>query len=189
MAAWSVDDDGFLQANRSGSILMNKVMNDLWNNPSVGLNKLVEGTTDPTNFDPTVDYLALLPIGQTLSVLEFNTTRLQAPPKTEDPLHPWLSRNGRTYVWAYGLSSRTGELGAVVAIIGAAVTVVQFFLGLVNRTRYRSPTQLLVAALEHKPTGEFAEAAHDEKQMARVRFHVRDELDNAYKLSFYRPER
>lgn len=64
----------------------------------------------------------------------------------------------------------------------------QVVLGLFDRRRYRSPTQLIVAALEHSPKGEFEGKQHDEKAMARVRFHIKDDGDHTGKFSFYEPD-
>lgn len=56
---------------------------------------------------------------------------------------------------------------------------------LVDRRRYSSPTQLLVAALEHSPQGGFEGREHDEATMAKVWFHaLGDKHRSAGKFSF-----
>jgi hypothetical protein len=135
--------------------------------------------------DFKIDYVSFLPIMHTLSMIDHSTTPVPEGTKTTDEDHPVLVRNGRMYVWAYGLGSRTSYLGAAVAIAGVLVVVWQFFLGFIDRRRYRSPTQLVVAALEHCPRGEFEGKQHDEKAMARVRFHIKDDGSHTGKFSFY----
>ena len=53
-----------------------------------------------------------------------------------------------------------------------------------DRRRHKSPTQLLVAALEHFPANEFKKVEHDEAEVARVRFRVQATMANAGKFSF-----
>lgn len=129
--------------------------------------------------------ILFLPIMQTLSVVEYNTTISSDPAKAGSNTNPWLYRTANMYVWAFGMGSRTSYLGVVVAIAGVLVVLVQFVLGLVDRRRYRSVTQLLVAALEHSPQGEFDGQEHNEKEMARVRFHIQDATDNAGKFHYH----
>lgn len=114
---------------------------------------------------------------QTLSLIDYTTTEATGPinSRIEEKAHPYLRRNAKMWVWAYGMTSRTAIMGATVAIAGVLIVLIQFVLGFVDRRRYRSATQLLVAALEHAPQGEFngMEHAHDEEGVARVRFNVR----------------
>lgn len=85
------------------------------------------------------------------------------------------------------MGSRTSYLGASVGLLGCAVVLAQVILGFVDRRRYRSPTQLLVAALEHAPRGEFEGKGHNEVAMAGVRFHIQDDGNHLGKFSFYEP--
>ena len=121
-------------------------------------------------------------------MIDHSTVFVPQGAKSTNPERPILTRNGRMYVWAYGLGSRTSYLGTVVALAGALIVVWQFVLGFVDRRRYRSPTQLVVAALEHSPRGEFEGKQHDEKEMARVRFHIKDDSGHTGKYSFYEPQ-
>lgn len=189
LAAWSVDNGGSLPANRSTTIMLLRVMQDLLDG------SLYDDDTMPTTEDTNYEYGAVtyLPILQTLSMIEYETTNTTIVGKITKAMtdgrrqQPVLYRNANMYVWAYGMSSRTAYLGVLVALLGSLVVLTQFFMGLVYRRRYRSPTQLLVAALEHAPKGEFDGREHDEEEMARVRFHVRDAAHTAGKFSFYSP--
>jgi hypothetical protein len=179
LAGWSVGHGGTLLANRTTTNLLLDVMSGLLANPDEGS---ALGLGDG---DFKIDYVSFLPIMHTLSMIDHSTTPVPEGTRTTDEDRPVLLRNGRMYVWAYGLGSRTSYLGAAVAIAGALVVVWQFFLGFIDRRRYRSPTQLVVAALEHSPRGEFEGKQHDEKAMARVRFHIKDDSSHTGKFSFY----
>ncbi len=174
LAAWSVGPDGVTARNRTSTILLQQVMqyqlaanaSTLW---QPGYNQ---------------DYIALLPVLQMLSLVDHSTTPT-ALTESKDPDHPILQRWAHMYVWSYGVTSRTAELGVAVAILGCLVVAWQVILGIVDRRRYRSPTQLIVAALEHSPRGEFEGKGHNEVEMARVRFHIKDNDAQAGKFSFY----
>ena len=178
LTGWSVGEGGSLFANRTSTNLlldvMGRLLADPYDNVQIGL---AEG-------DYKIDYLSFLPVMQTLSLIDHSTVGTSQTHIT-DHAHPLLQRNAQMYVWAYSLGSRTSYLGAAVAIAGALVVLWQFVLGFFDRRRYRSPTQLLVACLEHCPRGEFAGKDHDEKEMARVRFHIRDDVSRVGKYSFY----
>jgi len=129
-----------------------------------------------------------LPVIQALSLIDFTTNAVPpgtSPATVTDSEHPLLYRNARLYVWAYGLSSRTSKMGATVAILGIIVVLVQFVLGFTDRRQYRSPVQLLIAALEHVPTGRFSGLEDDEAKALNVRFQVMDEEHTAGKLKFH----
>ena len=181
LAGWSVGPGGSLQSNRTTTNLLVDVMSRLLEPPYLGAYMGM-----PRDFK--IDLVSFLPIMHTLSMIDHSTTFVPQGARTTNEDRPILTRNGRMYVWAYGLGSRTSYLGAAVAIAGALVVVWQFFLGFADRRRYRSPTQLVVAALEHSPRGEFEGKQHDEKAMARVRFHIKDDSGHTGKYSFYEPE-
>ncbi|KAK5127514.1 hypothetical protein LTR85_006853 [Meristemomyces frigidus] len=187
LAAWSADNGGTLASNRSATILLHKIMQDVLDQTLAN--------SDETNavyyMDAEYQAVTALPVLETLSMIEYMTRNTMAKKITkamiDDPNTPVLYRNANMYVWAYGMSSRTAYLGVLVAILGCMVVLTQFVLGLVSRRRYRSPTQLLVAALEHAPKGEFDGREHDEAEMARVRFHIQDAAHTAGKFSFHPP--
>ncbi|KAK5745153.1 hypothetical protein LTR17_001605 [Elasticomyces elasticus] len=188
LATFSIEDGGVLETNRSTTQILHKVLS------SILAGALEEADSD----NPSREYLELVneyeaiayvPALQTLSIIEYSTSNLtQAKPTKamiEDKEHPLLFRTALMYVWAYGMGSRTAILGVVVAMMGVAVVLAQFFLGIFDRKSIRSTTQLLVAALEHAPQGEFGGREHDEAEMARVRFHLQDAEEKAGKFTFH----
>lgn len=169
LAAWTVDNNGTMSPNRTSAMQAVRTMNRLRLNDTAGL-------------DYPLGYVSLLPIIQTLSLIDYTTVpRIGG---VTDQAHPLLARNAKMYVWAYGLSSRSSKLGLVVAFLGILVVLVQVVLGFVDRRKYRSPTQLLVAALEHVPADEFKDVQHNEAKVARMRFRVQATRANAGRFSF-----
>ncbi|KAM0721113.1 hypothetical protein Q7P37_003399 [Cladosporium fusiforme] len=169
LAAWTVDRNGTMAPNRSAAINVVRTLDRLRLNDTVGL----EGQ---------LGYVTLLPVIQALSLVDYTTEFHGAT----DAARPRLWRNAHMYVWAYGLESRTSKLGVVVAFLGVAVVLVQVVLGVVDRRKYRSPTQLLVAALEHAPSGEFKDVEHDEVKVASMRFRVHGTRGTAGKYLFHK---
>lgn len=169
LAAWSVDEGGSVPSNRTISLLLFDVLQYF--------------ATGETNFPVDVNYamsgLAFIPVLSTLSYLDYATGSGPAGETT-----PLLQRQGLMFIWAYGLGSRTSILGTVVACFGIAIVLAQVALGLLYRRRPRSLTQLVVAALEHRPQGEFSECQNDEDRLAKTRFVVNDRDDVAGGLSF-----
>ncbi|KAK4495384.1 hypothetical protein PRZ48_013715 [Zasmidium cellare] len=166
IAAWSADLDGLIRANRSSTLSILQALDTLWESD-------MYNSADPLAASyPTIDYIGLLPIIQTLSLLEFTIDNTTATKVDAD--HPQFHRSARINVWAYGMSSRTSWLGVAVALLGVLTVVFQTLLGIIDRRPYRSPTQLLVAALEHSPSEEFRGKSHDERAIARTPFTVRD---------------
>lgn len=173
LAAWSVDNGGALNPDRTATVEMVKSMAGMMQ--------------DQTRAFTNIHYMVLLPVFETLSLIDFTTeTSLASGWSSVDANanYPVLTRNARLYVWAYGLGSRTSKLGVVVVLLGVVVVLAQLVLGFIDRRRYRSPTQLLVAALEHTPSNEFANVEHDEAKMAKMRFHVQGTMTTAGKYVF-----
>lgn len=173
LAAWSVDNGGTLNPDRTAAIQMVQSMAGLMQKKKKAYLNM--------------NYMILLPVVETLSLIDFTTEKSLAPgssPANANAVYPVLSRNAKLYVWAYGLGSRTSKLGVVVALLGVAVVLAQLVLGFIDRRKYRSPTQLLVAALEHTPSDEFAHVKHDEAKVARTRFHVQGTMTTAGKYVF-----
>lgn len=168
LAAWSVDNGGVLNPDRTAAIEMVKNM---------------AGTTQyETQAYANLNYMIFLPVAETLSLIDFTTGPRLAPGVPAE--YPILTRNAKLYVWAYGLGSRTSKLGVVVVLLGVVVVIAQLVLGFIDRRKYRSPTQLLVAALEHVPSNEFANVEHDEAKVAKMRFHVQGTMTTAGKYAF-----
>ncbi|KAI7570056.1 hypothetical protein KC316_g12183, partial [Hortaea werneckii] len=156
LAAWSTEAGGEIPAERAAATILRSVMTSIAENTTL---------TEP-RYPNQLLAVVTVPIFQTLSMIEYETrdptsptttttrsSRPESPFSSSSPLT--LTRNANLHVWAYGLTSRTALLGAVVSISGIITVLIQFLLGLVDRKAYRSPTQLLVAALEHFPQGEF----------------------------------
>jgi hypothetical protein len=173
LAAWSVDNGGALNPDRTAAIEMVKSMAGLMQQESQAY--------------VNINYMILLPVVETLSLIDFTTEKgltSGAPAANVNAGYPILTRNAKLYVWAYGLGSRTSKLGVVVALLGVVVVLAQLVLGFIDRRKYRSPTQLLVAALEHTPSNEFANVEHDEAKVAKMRFHVQGTMTTAGKYVF-----
>lgn len=181
LAAWSVGEGGSVPARRTTATMLRRIL--------LALNDL----TTYYDFEFELNAVAQVTTFQSLSMIEYgtNASKARSPAKLDrefvhDPSHPVLTRNANIYVWAYGITTRTAYMGVVVTILGICVVLTQFVLGLVDRRRYRNPTQLLVAALEHAPDNEFNGKECEEAGMARVRFHVRDVHHTAGKFAFGR---
>jgi hypothetical protein len=180
LAGWSVGEGENVLNNRTITMMLQSVMSKQLNDP-------YQGRFGLWQTDYTQDYVSMMPVLQTLSIVDYSTTPSKDG-KDGTESQPVFSRSAQMYVWSYGIGSRTSYLGVAVAVAGCLVVLWQFALGFTDRRRYRSPTQLMVAALEHSPRGEFDGKNHDELAMARVRFHIRDNEVQAGKFSFYEPE-
>ncbi|KAI7187176.1 hypothetical protein KC363_g6186 [Hortaea werneckii] len=156
LAAWSTAVGGELPASRATAAMLRSVMTNIASNTIFSYNRYID----------QLSALVTIPIFQTLSMIEYETLPAASPsrPQTQDRPSSSsssssssvpLTRNAKLHIWAYGITSRTAVLGVVVTLSGILVVLLQFLLGLVDRRAYRSPTQLLVAALEHSPRGEF----------------------------------
>ncbi|KAM0703595.1 hypothetical protein Q7P35_009534 [Cladosporium inversicolor] len=173
LAAWSVDNGGALNPDRTAAIEMVRSMDGMMKNE--------------TQAYANVHYMILLPVVEALSLIDFTADANLAAGVSSanaNTHYPILTRNAKLYVWAYGLGSRTSKLGVVVVLLGVVVVLAQLVLGFIDRRKYRSPTQLLVAALEHTPSNEFANVEHNEAKVARMRFHVQGTMTNAGKYAF-----
>ncbi|RMZ03388.1 hypothetical protein D0862_05659 [Hortaea werneckii] len=186
LAAWTTEVGGKIPAERTAATILRSVMTTI---ASSNATLLMEN-----RYLDQLLAVVTTPIFQTLSMIEYETLSPTSLPTTtgssrpQNPSSPsssplTLTRNANLHVWAYGLTSRTSLLGAVVSISGIITVLIQFLLGLVDRKDYRSPTQLLVAALEHFPQGEFEQVlakgsggggCADEGEVARTRFCVRE---------------
>ncbi|KAI7225401.1 hypothetical protein KC330_g9131, partial [Hortaea werneckii] len=156
LAAWSTEVGGEIPAERAAATILRSVMTTI---ASSNATLLAE-----SRYLDQLLAVVTTPIFQTLSMIEYETlgptsltteSTRPASPSSSSSSPLTLTRNANLHVWAYGLTSRTALLGAVVSISGIITVLIQFLLGLVDRKAYRSPTQLLVAALEHFPQGEF----------------------------------
>lgn len=94
-----------------------------------------------------------------------------------DPDHPIFGTWARLHVWVWDLSERTSKLGVVITLCGCIVVLARCVLGLVVPRRHHSPVELFVAALEHRPDDGVFVGMKRERDMARVRFMVREEAN------------
>lgn len=125
------------------------------------------------NTKTLLDYIVFLPVAHSLSLVDYQTELISGS-TAPDSDHPVLARTASIYVWGYFMASRTATMGLCVCSAGCIVVLAQLCLGFKDKRRYRSPTQLMVAALEHIPKGEFEGKSHDEKALARVPFHIEE---------------
>lgn len=169
LAAWTVDNHGILLPDRTATIETVHTLNRF----------RVLDLSDKGQYNimsNRLDYISLLPVVQALSLIDF-TSKAHGSVKAarraaKENVQPHLTRRAHIFVWAYGLDSRTAKIGTAVGIVGIVVVLVQVVLGFVDRRRQVSLMQLIVAALEHVPTGEVRVAGAKGDEVARTRFRV-----------------
>lgn len=123
---------------------------------------------------------------QALSMVTFSKSNLtRNNTDTKDPQHPTLWYYARVHVWAYGTDSRTSKLGIAVTILGGVCVLVSTVLGIFSPRRQRSLTELLLAAIEHRYSGELDHAAGDDNLKARTRYRLHE--DGHDEVIQYRP--
>lgn len=188
LAAWSVDNNGSLPANRTATIQLLQLMDDFWDTDLYYSQYPMDYYYDSSLNGQALDTYSIIPILQTLSLMDYSTsaTLPSNVSKSLPASNPTMTQSARLNVWTYGMYSRTAYFGVAVAIMGCIVVLVQVILGLVDRREFLSPTRLLVAALEHAPQAEFVEHRDDELRMAKVRFRVRHVHETAGRLRFRR---
>lgn len=163
LAAWSVDQNGRMTQDRAAaSALVQSMRKGLSSSTS---QSALEAFTD-------LSFIGFFSSLQAMSMVEYHYTTPAPSAVDDDPSHhPIFHRYATIHVWAFGNGSRTSKLGVVVVIAGMTCVLIRTLLLLVVRTRERSTTELVVAALEHQPQGEFAGIRHDdEKATAKVRY-------------------
>ncbi|KAF2210693.1 hypothetical protein CERZMDRAFT_99303 [Cercospora zeae-maydis SCOH1-5] len=135
-------------------------------------------------WDDWFESIALVPIMQTLSIIDFKTT--QAGPNDHAGLEsPLIAKYGSIRVWAYGITSLTGWLGVIVTGCGCLVVLYEVCIALKDRRQVRSPTQILMSALQHNSNGEF-DGLRKEKDVARLSFRLEDDYSSVGRLRFER---
>lgn len=182
--AWGTNAGQISSVNRGAALELANVMYNFWTADYYQHSNPLSKTND---VNALVDTVAMVPIMQMLSLMDYETHEIQPGEKASSSnQYPRLKVNTRVYVWQYGMNSRTGYLGVFVAICGCIVVVVQFVLGFVDRRKYRSGAQLLVAALEYKYNADFAGMPHDERAVAKVRYRLEDADYMAGRFKFYK---
>lgn len=102
---------------------------------------------------------------------------------TIDPEHPLLARNGTVFVYAFNLSSRTSKFAVVVVIIGSIVVLAHLALSLAYYRPSKPIAEVMVAALEHDPQGEF-DHANSGFEAVKTRFNVVHHSNGVGELRF-----
>jgi hypothetical protein len=176
LAAWTVDNNGVLPPDRTATVETVRTLNRF---RTVD----VDDTEQFNLLSDRLDYLSLLPVVQALSLIDFTTKAhgsVQAARQVaKESGQPHLTRRAHIFVWAYGLDSRTAKIGVTVGIVGILIVLMQVVFGFVDSRRPGSLTQLLVAALEHVPTGEFIGVGAREDGMARTPFRMQETAEAA----------
>lgn len=120
---------------------------------------------------------------QVMSIINYNWTNpSNVTAGFEDVSHPVFRSWATRHVWAYGFSSRTATLGAVVVYAGAFCVLLRIPLSIFGGLHRFNVIELLASALEYVPRGEFL-THQSAKSMAKVRFQLREDDDR--KPSFY----
>jgi hypothetical protein len=167
LAGWSVNNGGVLSTQRTSANMVQQVMAAIMKYQRMDATLEIRMKTH---------LLGFIPIAHTISLIDHRLTTTPQP-SWSDEEHPLLQRSARMYVWGYFMGSRTSILGAVVAIGGAIVVLLQGYFGFADMRRYRGPIELLASALQHVPQGEFDDKLNDEKAIARMHFQVEDKGD------------
>ncbi|KAF7197585.1 hypothetical protein HII31_01088 [Pseudocercospora fuligena] len=157
LAAWSVAAGGEVEGNRSAGTLLQSSFDHLYLNYNT--------TEDPLTLEQyRLTGGGLMSILQMLSLMDY-TTVPAGDNKGVDP-KLLMSRAGRIQVYSFGLFGRTAKLGFAVAIIGCVIVFIEVCVGLLYGLwlgrGFRSPLELLLAALQHPYSGEMD--SMDEKE-------------------------
>lgn len=116
-----------------------------------------------------------------MSIINYNWTdpgnNITTSKFKEDTSHPIFRSWATRHVWAYGFSSRTATLGAIVVYAGAFCVLLRIPLSIFGGLHRFSVIELLVSALEYSPRGEFLSHHQSTKSMAKVRFQLKEEDD------------
>ncbi|KAF7195424.1 hypothetical protein HII31_03316 [Pseudocercospora fuligena] len=178
-AAWAVEEGGIVDSTRAAANRLQELCDEFYKTEILDGNQ-----TDLLLANRYyLNSLAVMPVMQTLSLIEYNMSSAKASDDDGDMQQPLLFRDARINVWAYGLASRTSYLGLIVVVCGCFVVLAEFVLGMNDRRLFRSPTQLLVAALEYHDTGEF-NGMYAEKAVARVPFRLENDHLAAGRFKF-----
>ena len=153
LAAWSVGPNETVNGSRASARLLAR-----------SLALILDESISDDEFFEAFTLLHLFHIystSQALSMINYyNSTHPPgvSPATVDDPhpvLHSWTTRE----VWAYGFSSRTATLGAVIGYAGALCVLLRLALSVFGGTHRYDMSDLLVAALEYFPRDEFRD--HD----------------------------
>ena len=168
LAAWSVDQNGTVDGNRPSAIRITQAIIDPDGQDSA--------YWDIESYHKLVFILFhLYSTGQALSMINYySTDPFNFTAGSKDASHPVFRSWATHHVWAYGFSGRTARLGAVVAYAGALCVLLRIPLSIFGGIHRYSVVELLVAALEHVPRGEFL-THRTAKAMGKIRFQLRED--------------
>ena len=172
---------------------------------SVGLNEIVDGSRPsaqtlirsieilrqsaesdqehPFNHKPLnhtlLDLFHSYSTSQALSMINYYST---VPPNISastdhDPFQPVFHSWATRYIWAYGFSSRTSILGAVVGYAGAFCMFLRMALSVFGGTHRYDMSDLLVTALEYFPRSSDFRDRDTVQSRAQVRFRLKEDDD------------
>lgn len=175
LAAWSINHNDTVDGDRPFAMEISRVISSMY-----GRLESPEYTADQISFMKLHSYSA----GQAMSMINYYTSNVSSG-SPEDAEHPVFRQWATRHVWAFSLSGRTAKLGVAVVLAGAFCVILRVFLALVNGTHDHTIVELLVAALEHIPRGEFLNY-HKEKEMAKVRYEI---VEDSLGKPQFQPER
>ncbi|KAL9103574.1 MAG: hypothetical protein Q9187_008992 [Circinaria calcarea] len=170
LAAWSVDRRGVLPSDRVAATELVQIMTTLYAD-SISNSLSVDEWAIQLVY---LLYFTRLSVGQSMSMVNYYSGPAPSNPSTDtikDPSNPIFTHYATVHVWAYGLSGRTSYLGIAVVLAGIACVLLRTVLSLLSGLHERSTVEIVVAALEHRPQGEFDGLDH-ENHMAKVRYEI-----------------
>jgi hypothetical protein len=180
LAAWGVDGDGGrIPANRT----IAQMLHSVFYRQQYGVNIHGFDRDDDDDWSSALLTVLYLPIAQALSLMDWNTNHT-TPEDSYYYDHLWLSAN--MYVWAYGFDSKSARLGGAVAIAGCIIAFLQCAYGLMHRRKHRSLTQIVLAALAHRPLDDFADVGDELRAQSGAHFSIHDAEDEIGGLKFQR---
>jgi hypothetical protein len=164
LAAWSVDINGTVPYTRSAA----QVLIDIFLQITTGLVGL-----DPVREFVTPHQVMVL---NALSLIDYS----MQDSNVSTPTNPIFTVSILTYVWAYGIESRTSRMGVAIALCGCIVAVLYFIIGLLTRTVDRSLINFVLVALEQEPPKVFPKLKENEFRKRRIQ--IGNEEEWKYKV-------
>jgi len=132
LLAWSADRNGMILTDRTAP------------------QQFIYGLVENNQVAGTTSFIAVLNM---LTQLPFSTATRDLVTVNED--HPALQRNGSVFVYSYAINNTTSRFSAAVVIVGIIVVLIHSVLSFLYYRPYKPIAHVIVAALEHKPAGEF----------------------------------
>ncbi|KAI8628511.1 hypothetical protein F5Y19DRAFT_486170 [Xylariaceae sp. FL1651] len=133
LAAWSVDKDGTIPYTRFAAQTASSLL------PS------------DTSYAP-FSRLHQVVLMNALSMIDYSMEPI-GPATSNSTMNPVFYVSAQSYVWSYGLSSRTSRLGVAITILGSLIVLLYTFVGLKVRAVDRSLTNFVLVAMQQEPPG------------------------------------